>query len=264
MEEMNLLGRRLTPYSDEVADLRQLRWDFKSTHSTDGVAPKFLYGGKFYKLPSFNKDAGFYGDEAVTECVVSDILDTMGVVHTPYSLIRGSVIYDGSEYITPVCVADDFNPQRRPSISLERLIRSSCPGLSPLDACIRMGFADYIYTMFLVDFLILNRDRHGANIEIIDGTLIPLFDHGAALVALNDYRVWNHWAGDRVNNFVGSYSLRENLGKIPGERWPVVNPPDVTVLQRFQKFWPDDKIAFVQQMLNDRWRAIEKRRLELQ
>lgn len=57
-------------------------------------------------------------------------------------------------------------------------------GESPLEFCIRMGWADYIYEMLAVDFLILSRDRHGANIEVLRDRrnktirLAPLFDHG--------------------------------------------------------------------------------------
>ena len=30
-----------------------------------------------------------------------------------------------------------------------------------------MGWEDYVYQMLIVDYLILNRDRHGANIEVL-------------------------------------------------------------------------------------------------
>ncbi len=47
---------------------------------------------------------------------------------------------------------------------------------------------DYIYIMLVVDFVILNRDRHGANIEVLRNSrdktlrLAPLFDHGLSLL----------------------------------------------------------------------------------
>ena len=47
-----------------------------------------------------------------------------------------------------------------------------------------MGWEDYIYQMLVVDYLILNQDRHGANIEVLRNSrkktvrLAPLFAHG--------------------------------------------------------------------------------------
>jgi hypothetical protein len=52
---------------------------------------------------------------------------------------------------------------------------------SPLDLCKRFGWADYIYKLFVFDYLIINRDRHGANLEVMkngDKILSPYFDNG--------------------------------------------------------------------------------------
>ena len=40
-------------------------------------------------------------------------------------------------------------------------------GESHYDFCVREGWKKYIDSMIAVDFLILNRDRHGANIEVL-------------------------------------------------------------------------------------------------
>ena len=62
------------------------------------------------------------------------------------------------------------------------------PDESALDFCVRMGWEDYIYQMLIVDYLILNRDRHGANIEVLRNSRkktirpAPLFDHGLSLL----------------------------------------------------------------------------------
>lgn len=49
--------------------------------------------------------------------------------------------------------------------------------------------------MLIVDFLILNRDRHGANIEVLRNSR-------------------------KVNNYIGSRSTWENLGLIPKDKMP--------------------------------------------
>ncbi len=62
----------------------------------------------------------------------------------------------------------DFKERGDSKIALDTYYQlEHLEGESPLEFCIRLGFADYIYQMLVVDFFILNRDRHGANIEIL-------------------------------------------------------------------------------------------------
>jgi hypothetical protein len=96
-----------------------------------------------------------------------------------------------------------------------------------------MGWAEYIWQMLVVDFLILNRDRHGANIEVLRNKkkktlrLAPLFDHGLSLLcrcetgeAINRFDVM---ADLPVQCFVGSRSAQENLKLIPADQMPKLN-----------------------------------------
>ena len=93
-------------------------------------------------------------------------------------------------------------------------------GESRLDFCKRLGWMPGIQKMMLVDFLIANRDRHGANIEILKDRagrlrLAPLFDNGLSLC----YSTFN--ARDMgtidptqdivANNFLGARSVEQNL-----------------------------------------------------
>lgn len=89
--------------------------------------------------------------------------------------------------------------------------------------------------MLVVDFLILNRDRHGANIEVLRDSknknirLAPLFDHGLSLmfsVKNNEKSAesFDVMADRRVQCFVGSNSVLENLKVIPVEKLPILNP----------------------------------------
>lgn len=114
--------------------------------------------------------------------------------------------------------------------------------------------------MFLVDFVVLNRDRHGSNIEIIDGAPVPLFDHGLSLMALQDPAVWNHWSGDIVNNFIGTPSLKGDLKLIPIENWPNARKPDISVLDRFSDFWDSCTIDVAKKMAGERWEFAENLR----
>ena len=88
--------------------------------------------------------------------------------------------------------------------------------------------------MFLVDFLIMNRDRHGANIEVLKNPkkktirLAPLFDHGLSLLApcLTEESIarFDVLADKPIQNFLGSNSSFDNLKLIPKDKLPYVNP----------------------------------------
>ena len=62
------------------------------------------------------------------------------------------------------------------------------PGENPYEFCKRNGWQKYVDEIIAVDFLILNRDRHGANIEVLRNAraktirIAPLFDHGLSLL----------------------------------------------------------------------------------
>ena len=83
----------------------------------------------------------------------------------------------------------DFKKRGESKASLDDYYRlNALPGESHYDFCIRMGWKDYVEQMLVVDYLILNRDRHRANVEVLrnSGThtirLAPLFDHGLSLL----------------------------------------------------------------------------------
>lgn len=69
------------------------------------------------------------------------------------------------------------------------------------------------------DYLIINRDRHGGNLEVLKNTgpvhLSPLFDNGLSFLCTNtDVSTVNTFDAlqDRlVNNFIGERSLAKNL-----------------------------------------------------
>lgn len=94
--------------------------------------------------------------------------------------------------------------------------------LSSEELLLRFNFVESFYNMLIADFLVVQRDRHGGNIEILikddDYYFAPLFDNGLSFLApypssltgsissfesLKDYP---------VNNYIGTRSLYQNLG----------------------------------------------------
>ena len=89
----------------------------------------------------------------------------LGISHLPYQLIHAKILIDQKEYETWLCASKDFKQRGESKIALDAYYQAeSLPNESPMDFCIRCGWESTVYEMLVVDYLILNRDRHGANL----------------------------------------------------------------------------------------------------
>lgn len=225
----------------ELVDLRYVKWD--RIRNSSGTAGSYLKayetvnGRKlYYKLSNFDSEKGVVGHECVNELIVDRLLDVLNVEHLSYDLVYSLINVDGKEHKTYLCVSKDFKEINESKISLDTYYELSKENDETImDFIIRNKIDNYIYQMMLVDFLIINRDRHGANIELIkksDGSIIPspLFDHGLSFVfSINDLESLDKFdslADIKVNNFVGSKSLVDNLKLIPKDKLPVLRRID--------------------------------------
>lgn len=224
----------------EVQDFTYLTW--AKIRNSSGTAGSFLKAyselqGKkiYYKLSNYDSFRGITGHECVNELIADRLLTLLGISHLHYQLIHADVLLDGKIHRTFLCASEDFKKPGESKIALDMYYQAECHAdESPLDFCIRMGWGNYIYEMLVVDYLLLNRDRHGANIEVLrnkrDKTIspAPLFDHGLSLIfqctepdALSGIDVME----DRpVQCFVGTNSALANLSLIPAARRPSLRP----------------------------------------
>lgn len=256
-------------------DLKYLDWaKVKNSPGTPGTFLKAyseLAGKKtYYKLSDYDIINGVVGHENVNEIIVDRLLTLLGIEHLSYRLIYADIILDGKVHTTYVCASDDFKQQYEDKIALDAYYElERIEGETPFDFCIRSGWGDYIYQMLVVDFLILNRDRHGANIEVLRNKkkktirLAPLFDHGLSLLfsikgdelSQNDFDVLSD---RKIQCFVGSNSAYENLNLIPAEKLPNFKIPSKN---EFDKIFTDiDKIldeALLYKIREMIWRRLE-------
>ncbi len=220
----------------EKQDLTYLSWT--RTRNSSGTAGSFLkahseLGGKkiYYKLSNYDNVRGVIGHECVNELIVDRLLTILGVEHLHYQLIHADVLIQERKQEVFLCASEDFKQPGESKVALDVYYESEHQkGEMPLDFCIRNGWADYIYTMFAVDYLILNRDRHGANIEVLRDSrnrslrLAPLFDHGLSLLfnCLTDEQVTacDVMEDRQTNTWLGSRSTLENLKQIPAQQFP--------------------------------------------
>ena len=261
----------------EKQDLTWLTWS--KIRNSSGAAGSFLkaysdFNGKkiYYKLSNYNAADGIIGHECVNEIIVDRLLTVLGIEHLEYQLIHADILIDGHMTETWLCASNDFKQYGENKITLETYYQQErLPHESPLAFCVRNGWGPYIRQMLLVDYLILNRDRHGANIEVLRNRrnktvrLAPLFDHGLSLVCrcntVDELARFDVMKDLRVQCFVGGSSTLENLKLIPEAEWPVVNalqPADQAHLfEGLEDVLPEAWRKKIWDMIWSRWNVYE-------
>ncbi len=222
----------------DLQDLTYLKWSH--IRNSSGTAGTFLKSEstlnsvkRYYKLSNFDPVEGVIGHECVNEIIVDRLLTLLGIPHLPYELIYAKIEVEGRTYTTYLCASEDFKKRGESKIALDDYYRvNALPGESHYDFCVRNGWQEYIDVMLAVDFLILNRDRHGANIEVLRNArartlrIAPLFDHGLSLLyscrTKEAAAMFNVLEDKPCNNFIGTWSCRKNLELIgnPGQVFP--------------------------------------------
>lgn len=214
----------------EKQDLTFLKW--ADARSSSGTAGTFLKSesnidGKktYYKLSNFDPSRGIIGHECVNEIIVDRLLTILGVDHLSYDLINADIEIENKIYTTYLCASYDFKQRGESKIALDNYYAVNMEGEeSHYDFCKRLGWQEYIDTMIAVDYLILNRDRHGANIEVLRNArnhtlrMAPLFDHGLSLLFScsndEDAKRFDIHGDIKCNNFIGGFSCYDNLSLI--------------------------------------------------
>ena len=224
----------------EKQDLTYLSWSL--IRSSSGTAGSFLKATDdlqqpkiYYKLSNYDGINGIVGHECINEIIVDRLLNILEIEHLHYDLIHADIDVDGKEMETYLCASKDFKAHGEHKVALDAYYQAEkLDGETPLQFCTRNGWSDFIYKMLVVDFLILNRDRHGANIEVLRNArkkslrLAPIFDHGLSLLfnchteeEINQFDVMKDRA---VQCFVGTRSAQQNLMLIPKDEILALNP----------------------------------------
>lgn len=256
----------------EKKDFTYLQWS--TIRSSSGTAGSFLKAtekGKnnkiYYKLSNYDNVNGIIGHECVNELIVSRLLDLLKIPHLKYRLLYGEVLINQQPYTTYLCASDSFRMRGESKMSFEDYYQmEQLAGETPLEFVVRKGWEKQIYQMFLLDFLILNRDRHGANMEVIADTkgnarMAPLFDHGLSLLfnchSLDEICAYDVMEDKRVQSFVGSRSVKDNLMLIP-PKFPVVEcrleeKDREYIFEGMESVLPEEHLERIWEMIWRRW-----------
>ena len=224
----------------EPQDLTYLSWS--RIRGSSGTAGSFLKAQEekqgsriYYKLSDYDSFQGITGHESVNEIIADRLLTILDIPHLSYQLIHADIIVDEKPVRTWLCASRNFRQRGEKKEALDAYYDGhKLPGESPLDFCIRSGWSEYVWQMLVIDFLILNRDRHGANMEVLINRyqktirLAPLFDHGVSLFcrcrSAEELGKEDVMADKPVQCFVGSRSTWDNLRLIPRDQFPGITP----------------------------------------
>ena len=261
----------------ELQDMTHLSW--AKTRNSSGTAGSFLKayedgvdGKTYFKLSNYDAWKGIIGHECVNEIIVDRLLSILGLSHLPYQLIHAKILIDQKEYETWLCASKDFKRLGESKIALDAYYQAeSLPNESPMNFCIRNGWESTVYEMLVVDYLILNRDRHGANMEVLRSQrkktirLAPLFDHGLSLLSRcesTEAMLREDVLADKpVQCFVGSRSSWENLRLIPRDQRPPLYPlaenDRAILLEGLSEALDQQWLDRIWEMIWKRWQAYE-------
>lgn len=258
----------------EMQDMRNLDWaERKISPGTPGCFLKAHSNVNdtrvYYKLSNYDSYRGIFGHECVNELIASRLLDILGIPHVKYKLIHSYVKIGGQEIKTWICASENFKKQDEVKMAFDMFYDlEKQENESPLEFAVRYGWGQYIYRMFLVDYLVANRDRHGGNVEVLKTRntnsvrLAPLFDHGVSLFFscygnAEELRNFKVMKDIQANNFFGSRSLEYNLGLIPKEYLLEITPLKETdkeyLLNGLSEVITSDHMGKIWEMIWKRW-----------
>ena len=253
-----------------LEDLRHLEWtECINTTGAGGTFLKARQGkGKdavYYKLSCCDY-RGVYGHESINELIAARCLQMLGISHAPCKLLHALVTVDGRDWETWLSASKSFRGSGESKCALDAFFEMNhLPGEGPLELCARFGWLQQVQMMMLADYLIANRDRHGGNIEVIQGTdgqlrLAPLFDNGLSFYystyADAQLEGLDPLQDISANNYLGSHSLEHNLKAfVPGDL-PVMNLQEsdrAGLLQGLEEAISQQRADAIWDMLWRRW-----------
>jgi len=121
--------------------------------------------------------------------------------------------------------------------------------------------------MLFIDYLVLNRDRHGANLEVLRSRkdksvrLAPLFDHGLSFVCRchdkSELKVFDVMEDRPVQAFVGTGSTLANIRLVPEDFINKLPPIDENTLDKVMEGLEDilgnEYLQKIRKMIRERW-----------
>lgn len=225
----------------EPEDLTHLNFSYKIGNGScpQGSFLKTVENSIYYKM-SYVSGTEVIGHESINECIANILCQQFGFEYLPYKLHYAKTRIDTIEYTSWLVSSNDYKRPNEQCVTLEIYLKSLGCNINDkkevFEYCLRLPniVPQRLFEMQVIDFILYNRDRHGANIELLrtntDLRLAPIFDCGSSLLApcqnskekVQEFNVLND---SPVNNFIGSMFLSEALKmwsndfKVPYIKW---------------------------------------------
>ena len=237
--------------------------------ATDGVMPKRWTVREGRRV--LVKGGGPHGQEPFNEVAASMLMDALGVGHVEYTMCEG----EGGR---AMCQCDNFLDGRT------ELVTASCMyyTLTPADprdlhghllrCCSEAGMdvTHALDEMIVVDYLMLNTDRHFKNFGFVrDAETLewlgpaPVFDTGMSLQCGEEERAMLADAEPACKPFAGGFeaqlSLATDLGWVDFEALKGALPEVRGMLEDFPKSLPAGRIDRMMRILERRAEKLERR-----
>ena len=245
------MSQCITTY--DVEDLTLLKFGYNNK-AIQGSLPKAYNQHTFYKM-SYISGNEVVGHESLNECIANVLCQQFGFDYVSYNLHYAKTLVNKNEYVSFIVSAPDYELDGEKCITLENWLRTNTDLKSDdrYEVFQELQKApvhvlESIYHMCVIDYVIINRDRHGANIELLctnnNLRLAPIFDCGSSFVAPLQNDVEKVKAFDPLkerpcNNYVGSPFLEEAI-KYWGNRFPIrhiVWKPEL--IEVYRDYYPD-------------------------
>ena len=277
-EGILMLGNQLHELKSGLNIIDELPWDLRSevwsrtagSLASDGVYMKTelpIEGINYYlKLSRYDSYRGIYGHESVNELIASRLGKLLGFDVPEGFLKKCLVKIDDKEHDTYVFAAKSYKTNgSRVAFEDFYIDNRLSDKESPLELCKRFGWTDTIYKMFIFDYLIINRDRHGANLEVMkngDIILSPFLDNGLSFVCscvkeseLTSFDIMEDRA---VNNFIGDKRLEANLKRIDKKiEFTEIKEEDLSeILTGLQTVLPESYLNIIHEIIWRRWQNV--------
>jgi len=262
--------------SEQPWDLRSEVWSRTAgSLASDGVYMKTelpIDGTMFYlKLSRYDSFRGIYGHESVNELIAYRLGKILGF-NVPEGYLKKCIVkIDDSEHETYVFAAKSYKiTGSRMAFENFYVDNRLSEKESPLDFCKRYKWTDSIYKLFIFDYLIINRDRHGANLEVMkngDIFLSPFLDNGLSFVCScteeSELKSFNIMEDRVVNNFIGEKRLETNLKSIDKKvMFNTLSNSDIdNLFSGLNGVLPERYFDIIREIIHGRWQNVTQFRL---
>lgn len=227
---------------------------------------------KYYKASRLIYGQGF-GDESIYEVLFSRVMKLLGIPCVEYQLIHAKIRLADKIYETHICESKDFAKSYLSRRTFEKFVEADGDSVDVIIA--KYGFQKMINQIIVADYLTLNFDRHGANVEMLLDTngnyeLAPLFDNGNSFFSpypsidknqIPTVREYDVTQNKRLgNHFLGAKDLLDSLcyvkGRVAINR--VVNERWDTIFQDMEEILPDSYKYKIVETLTKRLSYLEE------